>query len=451
MRLLQQFQSFVESEKLIDPKDKVLLAVSGGVDSVVMVHLFAQAGLDFAIAHCNFGLRGQDSDEDEAFIKTLAETIDCPFYVTAFETEVIALERKASIQLVARSLRYDWLEKIREENGYHAIATAHHLNDSLETFIYNFTKGAGLRGLRGIPVRNGRIIRPLLFTKRESIEAFAEEQGIPFKTDSSNAQDKYARNKIRHHVVPVLKQINPSLEETSARNLQHLGEAFFLYEATIQKFKEEWVESRNHQLLISKAGLRQYLPAATTLLYECVREAGFHVEQVMQMLTHLDTQAGALFYTTGYRVLADRDSYILSPIEKVGDNSQLKSIDANTDVLRLSDLMLIFTPKVGQPTHFSPSSAVAYLDIARLTYPLTVRHWQNGDVFCPLGMKGKHQKLQDFFTNNGFSRFEKEKTWLLVNGDGEIIWLVGHRLDDRFKIEKDTKTFLEITIVKDNL
>jgi len=452
MKLLDQFQSFIAQEQLLGPDDKVLLAVSGGLDSVVMAHLCASAGLKAGIAHCNFGLRGPDSMEDEQFVRTLAQQLNFPFHTISFPTTIIAQERKQSIQLVARDLRYSWLEEIRAAGQYQAIATAHHLNDSIETFLYNFTKGTGLRGLRGIPFRNGHIIRPLLFAKRTALERFAKEQEITFKVDSSNVTDKYARNKIRHHVVPVLKQINPSLEETSTRSLQHMGEAFYLYELAVEHFRKEWVEELEHkEVRIKKEGLRQNLRAAATLLYECIRQAGFGFEQVTQLLTHLDTQAGALFYAPGYRLLVDRHSYVLAPIEKVDDNFQLKAIDAETDVLRLSDLMLTFSTKKGQPTHFSPSSAVAYLDVARLNYPLTIRRWQKGDVFCPLGMKGKHQKLQDYFTNNGFSRFEKERAWLLTNGDGEIIWLVGHRLDDRFKIEKDTNTFLEITIIKDDL
>lgn len=451
MKLLDQFQSFIAQEQLIGPNDKVLLAVSGGLDSVVMAHLCFKAGLKAGIAHCNFGLRGSDSIEDEQFVGALAQALGFSFHTVTFPTTTIAQEKKASIQLVARDLRYSWLEEIRVAGQYAAIATAHHLNDSIETFLYNFTKGTGLRGLRGIPFRNGHIIRPLLFAQRTAIERFAKEQEIAFQVDSSNATDKYARNKIRHHVVPVLKQINPSLEETSTRSLQHLGEAFYLYEAAVEHFRKDWVESVHKEVRIKKEGLRQHSRAATTLLYECTREAGFGFEQVVQMLTHLDTQAGALFYAPGYRLLVDRESYVLAPIEKVDDNSRLKLIDAETDVLRLSDLMLTFNTKAGQPTHFSPSTAVAYLDVARLSYPLTIRRWQKGDVFCPLGMKGKHQKLQDYFTNNGFSRFEKERAWLLTNGEGEIIWLVGHRLDDRFKIEKDTNTFLEITIIKDDL
>ncbi len=451
MKLLQQFQSFIAQEQLIGPDDKVLLAVSGGLDSVVMAHLCASAGLKAGIAHCNFGLRGPDSMEDEQFVRTLAQQLNFPFHTISFPTTNIAQERKQSIQLVARDLRYSWLEEIRAADQYQAIATAHHLNDAIETFLYNFTKGTGLRGLRGIPSRNGYIIRPLLFAKRTALESFAEEKAIAFTIDSSNVTDKYARNKIRHHVVPVLKQINPSLEETSTRSLQHLEEAFYLYESAIAHFRKDWVETGSQEVRIKKEGLRQNLQVATTLLYECIREAGFGFEQVVQMLTHLDTQAGALFYAPGYRLLVDRNSYILAPIEKVDDNSRLKLIDAETDVFRLSDMMLTFSTKAGQPTHFSPSSEVAYLDIARLSYPLTIRRWQKGDVFCPLGMKGKHQKLQDYFTNNNFSRFEKEKAWLLLNGAGEIIWLIGHRLDERFKIEKNTDTFLEITIIKDDL
>lgn len=451
MNILQGFQAFLKKQQLFAAEDKVLLAVSGGMDSVVMMHLFEQAGLSFGLAHCNFQLRGVESDKDEQFVKKLAASKKIPCFITSFATGEIAAARKESIQVVARELRYEWLEKIRREHHYHWIATAHHLNDAIETFLYNFSKGAGLRGLRGISPKNGKIIRPLLFAQREEIEAFATTQGISFREDRSNATDKYARNKIRHHVIPVLKTINPSLEETAVRNLNYLEEAFYLYQLALSIFKEKWVQQKGAEIQVLKEGLRQHSVAAKSLLFECIREYGFHSDQIDQMLDHLGGQAGALFFSPTHRVLADRKAYLLEPRRKIDDSQTTIGLSANQKSIELSDGILTFEKKAGQPKTFSSTSHSVYIDMANLRYPLQLRRWRPGDLFCPLGMGGKHQKLQDFFSNNAFSRFDKEKVWLLVNADDTVIWVVGHRLDERFKILPTTKSFLEIKYLKENL
>jgi len=452
MGLLDHFRSFVKKKALIQEGDRVLLAVSGGVDSMVLAHLLLKSGIEIGLAHCNFQLRAAESEEDEIFIRNWAKTNQTPIYVTSFQTETLAQEQKTSIQVLARELRYNWLEKIRQQESFTSILTAHHLNDSLETFFYNFTKGTGLAGMRGVPLRNEKIIRPLLFADKETILRYAKEEGIPYREDSSNPTDKYARNKIRHHVVPILKQINPSLEDTAARNFNILNQSFLLFQDRIEQFKTKWIEEIAGQLHIRIAGLQENPRTQQTLLFECIRHAGFHFRQVEQLLLQLSKRrVGAIYYSMSHRLLVDRDVLILDRLETVDDTSNSILISKETEMIALSEGMLIFETKNGKPDFFGSPDQSALLDAETLMYPLQLRKWKAGDAFCPLGMNGQHQKLQDFFSNNGFSRFEKEKTWLLVDAKGKIVWIVGYRIDDRNKINANTNSFLDITYVKDSL
>lgn len=452
MSLLDHFQNFVQQEGLIQEGDRILLALSGGVDSMVMAHLFLRAKIEFGGAHCNFRLREDESDQDEAFLRAWAQSHELPFYCTSFDTTDLARQSQTSVQVLARELRYDWLEKIRISYSFTTIATAHHLNDSIETFLYNFTKGSGLAGLRGIPLRNGGVIRPLLFAKKEDILAYAKQENIPFREDSSNATDKYARNQIRHHVIPALQKINPAFEQTAARNFSILNETFQLFRDSVERFKAQWVEERDAQLIVQKKGLLLHPHTQHTLLFEAIRQGGFHFHQIQKILQHLaEGRVGALFYTSSHRLLVDREVLVMDLLRKVEDTSDTIRISQETQRVALSEGMLIFERKQGRPAFFASPDRAAYLDADLIQYPLQLRRWNPGDVFCPLGMQGKHQKLQDFFSNNGLSRFEKEKIWVLVDADDNILWIVGYRLDERFRIRTTTTSFLEITYIKDDL
>lgn len=452
MGLLDQFQTYIQQENLVQTEDRILLAISGGVDSMVMAHLCLQQGLAIGLAHCNFQLRGTASDGDEAFIRQWAQQLNLPFYSIRFDTEKLARAQKKSIQLLARELRYDWLESIRSAESYAKIATAHHLNDSLETFIYNFTKGSGLAGLKGIPAKNGQVIRPLLFAKKTEILDYAKRAEISFREDVSNAADKYSRNKIRHHVIPSLQEINPALEETVARNFSILQESFLLYQASIDRFKEEWVRYKAQQVFISIEGLQNQVETQQTLLFECLKGKGFHYKQLEKILQQLQSKrVGAIFYSQSHRLLIDRVYLILEPLQKPDDNSASIQVSKETQMITLSDGLLIFETKTGKPDSFASPDRSAYLDADSLMYPLQLRKWKAGDTFCPLGMNGHRQKLQDFFTNNGLSRYEKEATWILVDAQDKILWIVGHRVDDRSKIKDTTNSFLEIKYLKDIL
>ncbi|MEM9820121.1 MAG: tRNA lysidine(34) synthetase TilS, partial [Bacteroidota bacterium] len=265
--MFEKFKSFLEQQQLLTPKDRCLLAVSGGVDSVVLVHLFERAGLDYGMAHCNFQLRGTASDADERFVQELALQFDRPFFTTRFDTETLAKQHKWSIQMAARQARYDWFKQIQTQNHYPYLATAHHLDDQLETFLYNFAKGTGIRGLRSIPLKNGAIIRPLQFADKAMIESFAKKHAIAFRTDPSNATDKYVRNQIRHHLIPALRKINPALSQTTKRTFTHLRETEQLLDWAISAIRKEVMKARPDGGQIDLEKLRTF-PASLTTLFE---------------------------------------------------------------------------------------------------------------------------------------------------------------------------------------
>lgn len=433
---ITKFQSFVTENKLVATSDKILLAVSGGVDSVVMCYLFFQAKFNFGIAHCNFQLRGEASDADELFVKKLAEKFRVPFFSTTFQTKVFAETHQLSIQMAARDLRYEWLENIRQANDFQGIATAHHLNDSIETFFYNFAKGTGIRGLHGIPIKNGKIIRPLSFATKTEILDFANTNEISYREDASNEKDTYARNIIRHHIVPVFKNLNPDFERTAQANLQHIRETEFLYDFAIAHLRKEIVTEYENGLQIDLTKLADYQGAVATLLFEWLKPFGFHADQISQMLK---AEIGAVFYSTTHRLLLDRN-YLKIELLAFVDQNERFVIATDSEKVQLSVAELTFTYNTGQPNAFKNDPFIVYLDAEKLHFPLTLRRWQAGDVFYPLGLSGNSQKLQDFFTNQKLSRFDKERVWILESG-GAICWIVGHRLDERFKITKQTKFY----------
>lgn len=388
------------------------------------------------MAHCNFQLRGEASDADEALVKKLAEKFRVPFFSIRFETQVYAETHKLSIQMAARELRYEWLKKIQQAHDFQWIATAHHLNDSTETFLYNFAKGTGIRGLHGIPIQNEQIIRPLSFASKQEIIDFANLYEVDYREDASNEKDVYARNKIRHHIIPVLKELNPDFESIAAQNFRRIREAEFLYDFAIQNLKKEIITEEDNIININLQKLADYQFAAPTLLYEWLKPYHFNNNQITQMLS---AEVGAFFYSPTHRLLVDRLHFIIEKSTVVTTNQQFV-IHSGTRDFDSNVGKLTFELKTGQPGAFVNDSFVVYLDAEKLTFPLTLRHWRAGDFFYPLGLSGKTQKLQDFFTNQKLSRFEKDRVWLLEAG-GAICWIIGYRLDERFKITPHTKSY----------
>jgi len=439
----QNFITYCNQHQLVDSTSTTLIAVSGGVDSVVLCDLMFGAGWPFAIAHCNFQLRGDSSEEDALFCKALSEKYQVPFYTTRFSTNKIAEEQKESVQLTARNLRYSWLEQIRFENQFSSIATAHHINDRIETFLYNFTKGTGIRGLRSIPSRNGLIVRPLLFASKDTIVKYAEANQLDFRIDRSNASTKYNRNKIRLEAIPVLKAINPSLEQTASHSFKHLEDIEKIYAWSIQHWKQLVLRKNKEQIIIDLVEL-QAAPGYLTILYELIRPYGFQKDHVT-MITSKDTKSsGAQFTSTDYRLLINRQQLIISPLGNI-KSAPLLLTDDQTEVSH-HDIQLQLEWDGTKPEQFGSEKNIAYLDQEKLQLPLQLRKWAPGDSFCPLGMNGKSQKIKDFFTNEKFSIYDKEQTWLLCS-DETICWIVGHRIDNRFKVEDHTRRVLKITLL----
>ncbi|MCG8326045.1 MAG: tRNA lysidine(34) synthetase TilS [Chitinophagales bacterium] len=433
------FKEYIKSEKLVSIDESTLLAVSGGLDSMVMMHLFHSAGFACGVAHCNFQLRGQAADGDELFVKEMASKLHLPFYSIQFDTVSVAKARGISIQMAARELRYQWLEKIRQQEGYSKIATAHHLNDNIETLLYNLSKGCGIRGLHGIPAKNGCLIRPLGFASRSELESYQQNQRIAYREDASNSEIKYSRNKIRHKILPVLKALNPSLESTMEENIQRFREAEYLYEFAVQMIKKIALNQKGNLWILQLSALSAHQQALPTILYELLTPFGLNSRQAGQMATSIiNGQTGAVFHSDTHSFLVDRITLQIKQEEGLS-KQRLYELQSGDQNVLLSDGVLSLDFQEGQPSQISADPYIAMLDAGNLKFPLSIRHWKAGDVFQPLGMKGRHQKVQDFFSNNKLSRFEKENVWVVEDANEQICWLIGYRLDDRYKIKSDTK------------
>ena len=434
--MVDRFREFIRQKDLCRDTDRILLSVSGGVDSVVMLDLFLKNGYKTGLAHCNFGLRGNESDGDEDFVKKLAEERDVACYIEHFETEKIASEKRISTQMAARELRYEWFEEIRLVEGYDYIATGHNFNDSVETMVFNLIKGTGLKGLTGIPAKTGKVIRPLLFAGREEIEAYASENNIEFRNDSSNASVKYHRNYIRHEILPDFRHINPGFDLTIRNTLERL--------AGIQRFVNDWLEKAKESYRFEK-GKDIYLKNdffsrinEPALLYEVISKYGFNYDQSESIISGLVSEAGKVFYSEGFTLNVDRDHLIISPRKQVEEHFEISRKDELlvTDRFNLTFEILETTPEL------SPDRHIAYLDLEKLHYPLVLRNWEKGDWFVPLGMKGK-KKLSDFMIDKKIPLNLKKRMMVLLS-KGSIAWVAGHRIDDRFKIESKTRKILKI-------
>jgi tRNA(Ile)-lysidine synthase len=441
MSLPDRFTAYIQTNALCGADERLLLAVSGGVDSIAMAHLFREAGYRFGIAHCNFKLRDEASDGDEQFVGALAAAWDVPFYTTQFETAAYASEKGISIQMAARDLRYAFFESVRKTEGYDRIATGHNLNDSIETALFNFTRGTGLRGLAGIQPVHGRVIRPIMFASRQEIEAYAVENDIPWREDRSNESDDYARNFIRHHVIRQLEILNPGFLETAGRNLGRLrgADANFNYLVAAQ-FGEA-----PHK--IEKAGILKF-PAPVQILRMILRPFGFTEEQCRQMCLSLAESGQEWFSPAGYRLISDRTQLLVTSVHTAA--IVRIPVEENDLMVSLPGGVRLFLTRQEPGAAYPDGISAALVDADKLQFPLTLRPWLPGDAFQPFGMGGKHQKLQDYFTNQKLSRLDKEEVWVLENGDGAIIWVVGFRLDERFKVNPATQNSLKISRVDPN-
>ncbi|MCL2098404.1 MAG: tRNA lysidine(34) synthetase TilS [Bacteroidales bacterium] len=426
--MYRKFLQYNQKQGLFSPHDNILLAVSGGMDSMVLARLFLRSGQIFGIAHCNFSLRGKESDEDQAFVQEWAAQHNIPFHTICFDTNEYAVQHKLSTQMAARELRYNWFSSLVEQHGYTKIAVAHHANDLTETLLLNFTRGTGLKGLCSMAPANGNIIRPLLFAQRLEVQKYAKENDISFREDSSNASDDYARNYIRHHIIPKLESLNPSLIETLLHNSRYFSQAQSLISKIAREEFEKCCDFINNELYIDIPTLA----ASGTpglFLHEWLQEYGFNSRQVDDIVIALEGQAGKRFHSASHKLIKDRDKLIV--IEHCRATMHCVSTALSFD-------QFPYLPAMSIPQ----DKNTAWLDADKLQLPLITRLWKKGDTFVPLGMKGK-KKVSDFFIDKKIPLHHKEKQLVLLSGK-DIVWLVGQRIDDRYKTTSATKNIYQI-------
>jgi tRNA(Ile)-lysidine synthase len=437
--MLAKFQKHLDSKLPFLKDKKLLVALSGGIDSMVLVHLLKQLNYNISLAHCNFNLRGEESDGDEQFITEYAAKNNIPLFVTHFDTALFASDNKLSIQVAARQLRYLWFHELLTENNLDYLLTAHHLDDSLETFLINLTRGTGPEGLTGIPQQNEKTIRPLLPFTRDEIAAYVVENDIHWREDSSNASDKYMRNKLRHDMVPILKSLNPSFMASFAQTLENLQQAQSLVQDASVMVYQKVVSEVNNQRHINISEL-QRLPNYRAYLYQWLSPLGFTAWEDIYSL--VGAQSGKQVFATGYRLLKDREILILEPVKELGESGyEIAHGQMQVDI----PVKLIFT-NVNKVLKTSGTDII-YVDAEKLKFPLFVRKWGQGDAFYPLGMKGQKKKVSKYFKDEKLSLSDKEDAWILCS-DNEIVWIIGKRADERFKIKTNTTHILKIELVQ---
>jgi tRNA(Ile)-lysidine synthase len=441
MHLLHAFQDYIAKERLFSPEDRLLLAVSGGIDSVVLCELAQQAGFQFELAHCNFQLRGAESDRDEQFVSDLAGRHGREIHVQHFDTAAIALSRKVSVQVAARDLRYEWFHRIlAADDRPGLIVTAHQLDDNIETQLMNFFKGTGIAGLRGMLPRQGKIVRPLLFADRAAIRRFAGELGLRWVEDSSNETDRYTRNFFRHRILPLLEEAYPAALQNLAANLERFRGIETVYRQAIEQQKSKLLEYRGGWIHIPVEKLKRASPLST-LIFEIFSPFGFTPQQSGPIEALLDSVTGKYVLSATHRVLRNRNWLILSPLRD--PEATVILIEAGESLVEFSQGVLGIE-KIAPAGYPPPAdTSVAWLDARGIEYPLILRPWSRGDYFYPLGMR-KKKKLARFFIDQKLSLAEKEKVWVLETNK-KILWVIGRRIDDRFRTAPGTSEQLKIS------
>lgn len=451
MSFLLKFQQSIQHHNLFSTKDQLLLAVSGGVDSVVLTDLCFKAGYQFTIAHCNFQLRAEESEADEIFVRSLGEKYQVEVRVRRFDTEQYAAEHKLSIQEAARVLRYDWFEELINEKLLAAqpvflhpdsfsVLTAHHADDNNETLLMNFFRGTGLHGLTAIPVSYGHIKRPLLsFTKQELL-AYAEEHELKFREDSSNSSSKYTRNFFRNEIIPAISKVYPQVKENLTDNINRFKEIERLYHFSTQLLIKKLCRVKGNEIHIPVKQLMQYNNRA--LIYEIIHPYGFSEKQVDELQKLAASESGKFIDSPvlHFRIVKNRHWFIITPVQST--ESAIIVIEEKDTTVLFEAGRLSIKKAAAANTELSTSNDTAMLDANRVTYPLLLRKWKTGDYFYPLGMK-KKKKLARFFIDQKLSKTDKEKVWV-IESNKKIIWIVGHRIDDRFKITSSSNTVLKI-------
>ncbi len=449
MNLLELFLSFLKENILLSKNDKTLIAVSGGVDSIVLAHLFHKSRLPFSIVHCNFNLRKEDSFEDEMFVKNLSLKYDVSLYIKQFDTKGYAKNHNISIQMAARNLRYDWFLYTANKNKYQNIATAHHQNDSLETILLNLIKGTGIAGLHGIrpktnfdktTLKHINLIRPLIFASKEMVLDYAKSNKLDWREDISNNNNDYQRNLIRNTIIPQLKKINPNLENTFKATTERLSQAENIVNEKIEYIKNEIISIKKDSCQINIESIKNK-SWKNFILFEIIKEFGFNFDQTKNIFKSIKNK-GKLFYSENYRIIVNYELLHISLKDHIKSKEYI--LDQVNKAYILDNSHKIYTYKKSSSKYeITANKNIAALDFEKVKFPLIIRKWKKGDKFQPLGMITQ-KKISDFFIDSKISIQEKEKTYIMLSNN-DIIWIIGYRISEKFKITSKTKFVLEIS------
>lgn len=450
--MISKIQKYIVQNNLFNSGTPVLVACSGGIDSMVLCDVLLKLNYKIAIAHCNFQLREIESDEDEKFVEQYGLQNKLKFHSVKFDTKDFKKGKTISTQMAARELRYEWFEKIRKENGYHSVATAHHLDDQLETILLNIAKGTGLKGLTGMQAKSGFVVRPFLEISKQEILNYATENKISFREDSSNTSDDYQRNLIRHHITPILHEINPDFSSAAIDFISRMNDYTFLTNEYIEKLKQKCWSEKNGIIEI-KLGFIKSHKAGQTILFHLIKDFGFNTDQTCQVfknLTSLNAESGRQFFSETHRVVVDRKCLFVVPKNAERENYMLFDKIPNQIIFNNYKIQCSLVPM--NEVSIKSSNRCAYFDADKIEFPLMVRYYKEGDYFYPFGMskpktpgKTGKKKLSKYFKDEKFSLIEKENTAVLFSGE-KLIWLINHRIDDRFKVTEKTKTVLKLMI-----
>ncbi|AJA69113.1 tRNA lysidine(34) synthetase TilS [Myroides odoratimimus] len=437
--MFNQFKLHIENNFRELLEEPLLLAVSGGIDSIVLVHLCHKLGLDITIAHCNFHLRGEDSNGDQEFVEQLGEELSIPVFVAEFDTVQYATEHKVSIQIAARELRYDWFRELATQQKKTYLLTAHHLDDSMETFLINLSRGTGIEGLLGIPARNGYIRRPILPFTREDIAHYAEENQITWREDITNSQTKYLRNKIRRNILPLLKETNEHFCQSFLQTMEYLQQSVDLSEDASKYYYSQVVTEHDGEEISINLEQLKSLSSPKAYLYKWLSPLGFTAWSDIEDL--INGASGKMIYSPTHVLLKNRGEFIIKPLPQEKENKEQIYLLENKQTLT-QPLTISITPY--EEKQLTSDASTIYVDGDLLTFPLTIRKYRSGDRFIPFGMKGT-KKVSKFFKDEKFSLFDKENTWLLCS-ENKIVWVIGSRMDERFKIKDTTTNIIKIQI-----
>lgn len=444
MNLNNRFVAYLTEKTGASADATYLLAVSGGVDSMVMVHLFAEARLSFAVAHCNFSLRGEESNLDNQLVKTYCSELNIPFYDIVVDTQKIARAERLSIQETARNIRYTWFQQLLQERGYDFIVTAHHRDDNAETVLFNLIRGTGLKGLKGIPLQNNSVIRPLLFAGKEELIEYADEHQIPYRNDASNTKDTYARNKIRNKVIPILKEVNAEAVKHIHQMSEYSYAISFIVEQHMEQLRSQIVEQKIQQTIINCSDIIQH-PFATFYLYELLAPYGYNASQITAVYNVLKAaKSGGQFFSPSHTLTINRGQIIVQQTLAIANAGIILE---KSDYTEFCVGLNTYTASIEPAQHVQQYEAgILYMDADLVSFPLIIRKWENGDFFSPLGMKGK-KKISDFLIDKKVSLPDKENTFVITS-DNNIIAVLNYQIDEGVKATSHTQHLLQISVQK---